>query len=367
MEVSTQPFGTFTDSPISVYTLRGSKGFQVQVTNLGACLVSVQTTVKGGSIPRELCLGFDNAEDYGQNPSAFGMTVGPVANRISNASFTLNGKTYELEANNGEACLHSGRGANFGLKVFSGSVYQYEGGSGVVFTYRRPDGEGGFPGNLEVESSYWLTEDDQLILHYKVTTDAPTPVAMTNHGYWNLKGEGSGLVHDHEVQILADSYLAVDDGLIPTGDIVSVTADGGVMDFRGSKPLGQDIDDTDSGYDHCYILQSNTTSWSPDFGTQTLPEPLAQALGTTKGVRLAARVVVPDLAMEVYTDMPAVQFYSANMLKGVIGRRGMAHTPRTALCLETGGYNNAINIPSFPTWVLNPGQEYRRTTVHRFV
>ena len=367
MEVTSKPFGYHHNRPVQLFTLVGTNGFNVQVTGIGASLVSVQVPLPGEAKPtREIALGFDTAEEYSVNPPFFGVTVGPVANRISGAAFELNGTTYELEANQGENCLHSGPECSFAFKLFEPTVYESQDAVGVVFEYFRPDGEGGFPGNLKVQASYWLTKENHLIIHHKAETDAPTPANLTNHGYWNLNGEGSGLVLDHSAQIFADSFLPVTEDLIPTGEVLSVESNMGEMDFRTPKTFGSQMDDTDFGYDHCYILQKTTPSYSwADLGAH-VPGPLESISRSQTDLHLAAVTKGTDLTMEIYTNTLAAQLYTGNSLKGVIGRNGIAHMPQTAFCFETAGYNNAINIPEFPSWILEPGQVKEQTTIHTF-
>ena len=377
MEVIIEPFGTLFNKSVFTFSIQVPGGISVEFTNIGAAISRVVIPAKSTSpstggfeaseAERQICLGFDSAEEYRDNPPFFGVTVGPVANRISLAKFSLHGKTYELEANDGEHCLHSGPDCTLAYKVFDSQVYESDDVAGVVFTYGRPDGEGGFPGNAEFQAAYWVTGSNEIIIDYRATTDGETPINLTNHSYWNLNGEGKGLVYDHQMQILSDSYLPVDDTFIPTGEIRPVSRDQGIMDFRQPKLIGKDIDETDSGYDHCYILNPAAPLWQSPEPSQTLLPEFQEVLDRCAQVRHAATAQVSGLSMEVYTNQPAVQFYSGNMLKGVIGRKGLAHTPRTAFCLETAGYNNACNQPQFPSWNVKPGQVYTKTTVHRFL
>ena len=364
MKLRTEVFGKSGEREVLLHSLESDSGVRIQTTELGASLVSFRVPDDAaGPDGREITLGFDSLEEYQANPAFFGVTVGPIANRIGGAAFSLGGKDYELEANDGKNSLHSGPSASFAFKVWDSQVYEAQDAVGVIYSIVSPDGEGGFPGTQSVAAGYWLTRAGELIMTYAAETRGLGILNLTNHAYWNLAGEGRGLVYDHNLTIHADRFLAVDDGLIPTGELAEVGAGAGDMDFRLSKPIGRDIDHTEGGYDHCYVLKKDRPAWKPPTGS--LPVALNSALSDIGGVRAAAVAEYQGLVMEVYTDQPAVQFYSGNMLKGVIGRHGIAHTPRTAFCLETAGYNDAVHQPSFPSWVLEPGQVYRRTTVHK--
>lgn len=174
------------------------------------------------------------------------------------------------------------------------------------------------------------------------------------------------MVLDHTAQVFADFFLPVTDDLLPTGEVLPVEVNEGEMDFRNPKTFGSQIDQTDSGYDHCYILQKSTPNYVWNTRGAHVPNPLGAIARTQDDLHLAAIAQVPDLTMEVYTNTLAVQLYTSNALKGVIGRKGIAHMPHTAFCFETAGYNNAINIPDFPSWILEPGQVKEQTTIHTF-
>lgn len=366
MRIKGEPVGRVKDKEVLFYDLESDSGVHARLTNFGATLVSLSLPLPDqhkGTERREINLGFDDLEGYLANPAFFGVSVGPVANRISNAKFSLDGKTYSLEANDGKHSLHSGLQAGFAFKVWDTKTYESADAIGLEFSITRQDGDGGFPGTQTIIAGYWLSRDGQLILTYQASTEQTAVLNLTNHAYWNLAGEGNTDILGHEMQIFADHYLQVDKTLVPTGILVDLDSDP-AMDFRKPKPIGRDIQDTEAGYDHCYVLNSGSPFWTPPAGN-FVPE-LNAALEAGKGARAAALVRFQDLEMEVYTDQKAVQFYSSNMLNGVEGRNGIHHKPRTAFCLETGGFNDAVNHEDFPSWVIEPGDDYRRITVFKF-
>lgn len=377
MEVGISSFGNHQGVEVNRFTMTVPGGITVQVSSLGAALVGVSVPGGDGTAVETVC-GFNTLEEYVANPPFFGVTVGPVANRISKARFTLDGKEYRLQANDGANTLHSGPDCSFAFKVFDARCYESDDAAGVVFTYRRPDGEGGFPGTLTLEASYWVTRQNDLIMTYRATTDASTPVNITNHAYFNLNGEAEGSILDHSMTIHADRYLPVDGEFLPTGDLAKVD---GPMDFRSPATIGSRIDQVPGGYDHCYILQDDAPVWDPGLSEQSLsscPDYLAEVIrgaaheNSSTGRKVqraaAARGETSGINMEVYTNQLGTQFYSGNMLpaQGIPGRAGAVYTPRTAFCLETQGYNDAVTRPEFPSIILRPGEAYERTTVHRF-
>lgn len=341
---------------------------RVTCTNFGATLTGV--TVLAGGERRQITIGFDNAEEYLTNPAYYGSTVGPVANRIGGASFQLDGKTYKLEKNEGQNSLHSGPKASFAFKHFSTETFSFDGVGGLHFSYIRPSGEGGFPGDLNVSVYYILTDSGELIFHYRVTTDEASPVNLTNHAYWNLAGEGSGSIGDHLLQIHSSKILQNSAGLIPTGQFTNVENQP-EYDFRTPKKIGKDLaifaNRVPAGYDDCYVIESDRT-WTPGpkLTGAALSHAGLQAIVSSRAIRETAVLSVPDLKMKVYTDQPAVQFYSGIHLNGKNSRSGRDLKAGDALCLETQGYNDAVHHPHFPSWILQPGLVYTKTTVHSF-
>lgn len=336
------------DKEVSLYTLTNRKGLVLKLTNYGATIVSLETPDRSGKLAK-INLGFDSVEAYENHTAFFGCTVGRYGNRIAGGKFTLDGKEYTLVTNNGPNHLHGG------VKNFSRVVWTLDGATslqsddevGLRFKYRSPDGEEGYPGNLDVTVAFMLNNDNELTIDYTAQTDAPTVLNLTNHAYWNLAGAGSGTILDHELTLAADKYIAVDETLIPTG---LADVEGTPMDFRKPRAIGSkltdlpSIGDTPIGYDHCYVLAGS--EGKPIF---------------------AARVRDPQSGrvMEVSTTQPGVQLYTGNFLDG--DEKNGGHQQHTAFCLETQHYPDSPNQPDFPTTVLRPGEKYHQVTVYKFL
>jgi aldose 1-epimerase len=334
-------------APVDQYTLTNRRGVTAKVITYGATLTELIVPDRAGK-PGNVVLGYDRLEPYLAGTPYFGSTVGRVGNRIAKARFTLNGRTYTLAANNGPNHLHGG------LKGFDKVVWKAEtvpgaGAASVKFSYRSPDAEEGYPGNLDVTVVYTLTDDNDLRLDYTATADKATPVNLTNHSYFNLAGDGSGDILGHVLMIAADQFTPVDDTLIPTGELKPVK--GTVFDFTTPTAIGARVAKVPIappvGYDHNFVLR--------------------KAAGS--GPRLAARVVEPTSGrtMEVHTTEPGVQFYSGNFLDGTLkNRKGVTYAKHAGFCLETQHFPDSVNQPGFPSTILEPGQTYRTTTVYRF-
>ena len=344
MVVDKSKFGTLPDGrEVTLYTFSNDKGLTVKMIDYGAIVVAVETYDRDGE-RKNINLGFDNLDGYLARHPYFGSTVGRYANRIAGGKFTLDGKEYTLEKNDGGINhLHGGKN---GLdKVFwQAEPVTTNDTAGVKFIYESPDGEEGYPGKLRVVATYLVTNDNELTVSFDATTDKPTPVNLTNHNYWNLAGAGSGTILDHELAINADKFVAVNETLIPTGELVDVA--GTPLDFSKPKPIGQDIQQLDTkpqGYDHCFVLRESD-------------EPM----------RFAARVRDPKSGrvMEIYTTQPAIQFYSGNFLDGAAANG--SYPQYAALCLETQHYPDSPNHENFPNTILRPGETYHHETVHRF-
>ena len=347
MTVKESPFGKLADgTPTRLYTCTNSKGLTVKLTDYGAAIVAVEAPDRSGK-KANVTLGFEDAAGYERHGAFFGCTVGRYANRIARGRFTLDGKEYELATNNGENHLHGGlRG--FNRAVWKSTATVIEDAVSVTFTYTSADGEEGYPGKLDVTVDFTLNEKNELTIDYTATTDKKTVVNLTNHAYWNLAGAGSGDVLGHRMMVAADRFLAVDKGLIPTGELTPVK--GTPLDFTEPHTIGARIavlkEDPEGpkGYDHCYALR-----------------------GEPGKLRLAARVVEPESgrAMEIRTTEPGIQLYTGNFLDG--DEKNGGHQQHGAFCLETQHYPDSPNRPDFPTTVLKPGDTFRSTTVHRFV
>ena len=342
--VTRSSFGTVSGQNVEMFTLRNAHGVEVKATSYGAIITSIVTPDRNGR-PGDIVLGFDTIEGYLKDSPYFGAVVGRYGNRIAKGRFTLDGRTYPLATNNGPNHLHGG------LKGFDKVVWTAEplqGKTGVAFSRRSPDGEEGYPGNLDVRITYELTDRNELVMDYHATSDKATPVNLTQHSYFNLAGEGDIL--GHQLMIAADRYTPVDTTLIPTGDLAPV--EGTPFDFRTATAIGARIDQANEqlknggGYDHNWVL-------------------------TRKGAsrQLAARVVEPKTGrtLEVSTTEPGVQFYSGNFLDGkVVGKGGRAYQRRSGLCLETQHFPDSPNQPKFPSTILRPGGAYESQTVFTF-
>jgi len=341
-------FGTTEDGqPARYYVLRNAHGLRAKLTDYGATLVEMWVPDRSGRLA-DVVLGFDGVSGYESDDNQyFGATTGRVCNRIAKGRFTLDGTTYQLAVNNGPNHLHGG-----GPRALSRVMWTAErlvGGRGdaVRFSYRSPDGEEGYPGNLDVHVTYTLTPEDELVVEFEATTDRATPVNLTNHAYWNLAGHGAETVLDHELWVDADAYTPTDDTLIPTGEIAHVA--GTPLDFRTAKPIRRDLagvaKTAAGGYDHNFVLN-----------------------GESDRYRVAARLREPGTGrtLHILTDQPGLQFYSGNFLHGQIGKDGRIYDHRSALCLETQHFPDSVNHPDFPSTILRQGQTYRTKTVHRF-
>jgi aldose 1-epimerase len=326
--------------PITRHTLTNRRGSRARLIDWGATLTDLWVPDRSGALG-DVVLGFDTLEEYEQSECYFGCTIGRVANRIAGARFSLDGCEYALAANDGPHHLHGGR-VGFDKAVWRGSELESERGPAVRFTHTSPDGDEGYPGTLRVRVTYLLDHQDALHIEYRAETDAPTPVNLTHHGYWNLSGSGDVL--DHELTLHADRYTEAGPDLVPTGRILPVA--GSPFDFRRAKPIGREIAELELGYDHNYVLADEAGRAAAPAGV--LDDP-------TSGRR-----------MEVSTSEPGLQLYTGNFLDGVAGKRGAVHERHGALCLEAQHYPDALHQQSFPPIVLRPGESYRQLTVYRF-
>jgi aldose 1-epimerase len=351
---------------VEIYTLANKSGIVARVMTYGATLTELLVPDRAGALGN-VVLGFDAIEPYLAGVPYFGCTVGRVGNRIAKGTFTLGGKAYRLATNNGPNHLHGGL-KGFDKVVWKAEVVPSSGGQQAVkFTYRSPDGEEGYPGNLDVAVVYTLTDANELRLDYTATTDKATPVNLTNHSYFNLAGDGVGNILDHVMMIAADEMTPVDDTLIPTGKLAPVK--GTVFDFTTPTAIGARIAKVPIappiGYDHNYVLRQ-AEGGAADGSRQAEGGGRAAARG---GLALAARVTEPTSGrvMEVRTTEPGIQFYSGNFLDGTIkNRKGVPYEKHAAFCLETQHFPDSVNRPNFPSTILEPGQTYRTTTVYAF-
>ena len=336
-------YGKLTDDrEVDLYTCTNANGLVVKLITYGAIVTSVEVPDRDGKLDN-ITLGFDALDGYLPRHPYFGATVGRYCNRIAKGKFKLGDQEYSLATNNDANHLHGGENG-FDRVLWEAEPVQTESAVGVKFHYVSKDGEEGYPGNLDVTVVYLLTNDNELSVEFTATTDQPTPVNLTNHNYWNLSGAGSGKILDHELEIASDQYLAVDDGLIPTGELVDVA--GGFLDFTKPQKMGARIQESKLeplGYDHCFALRSQDGSMA-----------------------FAARVTdaASGRVMEIQTTQPGLQFYSGNFLDGSEG--GGGNQQHEAFCLETQHYPDSPNQPGFPTTILKPGETYQQKTVHKF-
>jgi aldose 1-epimerase len=351
MEIKKEKFGVLKDgTKIDLYVLKNKNGMTAKITNYGANLTELHVPDRQGS-DADVVLGFDTLEEYTDNTSSFGSVVGRYANRIAKASFELNGTEYKLDANNGENSLHGGF-HRYNTRVWKGEMKETKRGAEVILKLMSPDKDQGYPGNLEIVYTYVLTEENELMMEYYAKCDQDTVVNLTNHSYFNLAGHNSGTVLNHKVWIDSDYFTPVSDkAAIPTGEIRPVK--GTPMDFNEPKTIGRDIDSDyeqvvyGNGFDHNWVLKTS----KGNFGK------IAELIEENSG-----RV------MEVYTDMAGVQFYTGNFLDGSRkGKGGYAYGQRAGACFETQYYPDSVHHDNFPSPVLRAGEEYRTSTVYKFI
>jgi aldose 1-epimerase len=349
LEVRKESFGKTGDGrPVDLYTLTNSRGLVVRAINYGGIIVSLRVPDKAGNLG-DIVLGYDNVEGYLKNPAYFGAIVGRYANRIANAAFTLDGVKYNLTKNDGPNSLHGGANG-FNKQLWEAKEFKNDQGVGVGFSYLSKDGEEGYPGNLKVNVSYTLTDENKLILDYEATTDKATPLNLSQHTYFNLAGEGNGDVLGHHVMLNADRFTPVDKTLIPAGD--SRPVQGTPMDFTRPTAIGarinQDYDQLvlGHGYDHNWLIKRKDDSL---VRAALVHEPTSGRI------------------LEVLTTQPGVQFYSGNFLDGTItGKHGHVYKQHYGFCLETQHFPDSPNHPDFPSTILRRGQTFHSRTVFRF-
>lgn len=350
MSITKRFFGNTQDgTAVDIFTIKNSNGMTAEISNYGGILVSLLVPDKNGKLD-DVVLGYETLEDYMKVGPFLGATIGRNSNRIDKARFNLNGVEYKLPNNEGENQLHGGN-IGFDKVVWQAEIVEIDGKEGVQLSYFSKDGEEGFPGNVNVKLTYALSEDNAIELHYHAVSDKDTLVNLTNHSYFNLSGHASGTILDHKLWIDAEEFTPGDAKSIPTGEIQSVK--GTPMDFTELTAVGARIEEKydqlilGGGYDHNYILKVSGKT----------PEKFAEVVDDKSG-----RI------MEVYTDKPGVQLYTGNFLNVTAGgKEGAAYTKRTGLCLETQFFPNAINEPNFPSPVLKAGEEYKYTTVYKFL
>ncbi|MDN3289035.1 aldose epimerase family protein [Streptomyces thermocarboxydus] len=342
-------FGRLADGTrVDRWTLENG-GTRMEVLSYGGIVHSLEVPDRRGRYAN-VSLGLRTLEEYVASSPYFGALIGRYGNRIDKGTFTLGGTRYQLSVNDGENSLHGGA-QGFDKRVWDVEPFTRGSDVGLYLYYTAVDGEMGYPGTLRTKVTYTLTRDGDWRIDYEAVTDRPTVVNLTSHVYWNLAGEGSGSVLDHELSIPASRYTPVDAGLIPTGELAKVA--GTPFDFRRAKPVGRDIRTAHrqllygQGFDHNWVLDKGVTA-RPGHAA-TLRDP---ASGRT---------------LRIATNEPGLQFYSGNFLDGTLtGTGGRIYRQGDGLCLETQHFPDSPNQPSFPSTVLRPGETYRTTTVHTF-
>ena len=329
----------------TLYIFRNRNGIEMQVSDFGATLHAVLVPDKH-CVTRDVVLGYDEPLGYeGPSRTFFGATIGRNANRIGGASYVYNGRVYHLDKNNGINNLHSGFDC-WSYRILNVKEITED---SITFSLDSPDGDQGFPGNVHVEVRYLLTADNQIVIQYYAQPDQDTPINMTNHSYFNLDGHEAGSVREQELWLDSCSYTRTTEELIPTGEIVPV--EGTPMDFRSKKAIGRDIDEAyealilGNGYDHNWVL-NNSGQY-------------------VKAAELSS--LKSGITMEVYTDLPGIQIYSANFLNHESGKNGAIYEKNQGICFETQFFPDAVNHKNFQSSICKEGEIYRTTTAFKFV
>lgn len=330
------------ESEAEIFTLSNQAGIEAKVSSFGATLVSLKLPDKNGKFA-DVVLGYDDLDGYINDTYYFGCTAGRVAGRISNAKFELDGREYKLAANLGKNHIHGGL-VGFNKVLWEAQGFESGTSCGAAFSYLSPDGQEGYPGDLNVSVKYTLTDDNELKIYYEATAGKKTVINLTNHSYFNLAGHNGGDVLSHKIQINADRFTELDKDLIPTGRICPVA--GTAFDFPVLTPIGQNIGQLELGYDLNFVINKESD----------------------QELSFAAKVEEPQSGrmMEIFTTEPAIQFYTGNFLDGPRGKSGAIYKKHEAFCLETQHFPDSPNQPDFPSVVLLPGEVYRHLTVHKF-
>jgi len=350
MAITTKPFGVMpTGEPVTLYTMTNRSGASVSMINYGAIVTSICVPDQNGMLD-DVALGYDVLDNYLGPHGSMGETIGRYGNRIGRAEFEIDGTTYHVAPNNNGNHLHGGING-FGHRLWEVTTIEGEHRDTLVFHYLSPDGEESYPGTVDCSVYYSWTEKNDLVIRYTATTDKPTLLNMTNHTYFNLAGHQHGTIRDHILYIDADAITEVDEKLIPTGDYYAVA--GTPFDFRDEQLIGDGLRQMKDnyqmvyggGYDHNYVLRK----------------------GSAFGLCAAVHDEGSGRTMEVLTDQPGVQLYTASATD-LPGGKGAEHYGRyCALCLETQHFPDSPHNPQFPgTTVLRPGEKYDTTTIYAF-
>lgn len=343
LEAKSFPVFQHQDQQVYLVRLKNARGMEVDLSNYGGLIQSIRVPDQHGN-PVDVVLGFDTlsdylSTDYLSNYPYFGTIIGRYANRIAQAGFKLEGKNVSVSANTPPHQLHGGF-EGFDKKVWTIKSLSESPEPCLILSYLSPDGEEGFPGNLQVELSFTLGLDNELRLDIQAQTDRDTAINLTHHGYFNLNGDGKSIA-EHQIQLLADYYLAQDADFVPTGILSPVK--GTPKDFTQSKQINQDWD-PENGYDQAFVLNEIDLS-----------KPAAMACSAQSGIK-----------MELFTNQPAIQFYTSKNLAAIKGKRGQLYQPFSGFCLEDQVHPDAVNKPHFPNTILKAGQTYSHQTIYKF-
>ncbi|MDV2685640.1 aldose epimerase family protein [Alkalihalophilus lindianensis] len=346
MNITSEKFDQIGGKDVTAYTLKNSNGISMTCINYGCIITKLITPDKEGNF-ENIVLGFDSLKDYHNYSSYFGAVVGRVAGRIKDGEFELDGKKYKLAKNDGNNHLHGGE-RGFDQVIWNATPFKAEGKVGVEFTYLSPDGEEGYPGNLELSVTYELNNSDELTIFYGAFTDKKTIVNITNHSYFNLSGNLKCHILNHKLQIESDEFLELNNDLLPTGKFIRV--DNTVFDFRKGREIVEGAQSADpqnvlagNGYDHPFLLREDSS-----------------------GVKIVLKDSQSGRMLRMETNEPCVVLYTGNQLTDNFEIRGVRSKKYGALCLETQGLPDAVNHENFKSIVLEKGQEYSRYTKYKF-
>ena len=351
MKVTKQKFGVLSDgTKVNLFTVKNDN-MSFSCTDYGCTLTSIVLKNKDGS-KTDVLLGYSTFEGFLNSNYCFGAIVGRFANRIGKASFTLNGKKYDLDKNDGPNTLHGGYNG-YDKMMWKGKMIDEDKFCGVKFTRISPDGEQGFPGNVKLTVTYILDENNNLSCIYNAETDKATPINITNHAYFNLAGSGD--IGNHTIQMNSTQRLEVNPKLIPTGKLLDV--EGTPFDFTSEKKMGADMKEVGVGYDHCYVTEMYSKD-NPHCGVPLDDSDLVEFC--------VVKEPKTGHEMSVYTNLEGCQFYTANYMKGIQGKNGKFYESHEAFCLETQAFPDSPNQKEFPTCILEPGQKMKAKTVYSF-
>jgi aldose 1-epimerase len=346
--ITEAPYGTVGGKEVKLYTLKNKNGLTAKITNYGGIITELHTPDKAGKMA-DIVLGYEKVDDYVKATPYFGAVIGRVANRIKNAQFSLEGKTYKLEANNAPNHLHGGK-VGWDKVIWTAEALETENGPALKLTYVSKDGEEGYPGTVTAHNTYTLTNNNELKVEMDATTDKTTIVNMAHHSYWNLGGQESGPITGEELTLFADQYTPGPSAADPVPDGKVKAVKGTPFDFTATKPIGKDLKEAGGkpiGFDANWVVK-----------------------GDPHTLRPVARLKDPKSGrvLELSADQPGVQFYSGNFLDGSNkGKGGVVYQQYTGLCLESQKFPNSINVPAWKDEViLKPGATYKHTMVHKF-